>query len=139
MMKTRFCIILLISAFFVTAGCRSKPSVNADQGISQIKFTETVYDYGNIDFGSDGKCEFTFVNTSKQPLIINNVRASCGCTSPEWPKDPLQPGEKGVISIKYNTTITGSFRKSITVYSNTEDSPINLFVKGNVLTTTSIK
>ena len=131
-----FTIILTLLFYY---SCKSNSTESTDQKIAKIEFTETEHNYGEIPFGSDGRCEFEFTNTSKNPLIINNVRASCGCTSPEWPQSPLKPGEKGTISIKYNTSITGVFRKSITVYSNAGNSPVQLFVKGNVQTTTAIK
>jgi hypothetical protein len=129
----------IISALILNYSCKNNSTESTDQKIANIEFTEILHDYGDIPLGSDGKCEFEFTNTSKNPLIINNVRTTCGCTSPEWPKSPVKPGEKGVIKIKYNTSITGVFRKSITVYSNADNSPVHLFVKGNVQTTTAIK
>ena len=75
---------------------------------------------------------FVFKNTGKEPLILKNVRSSCGCTVPEWPKEPIKRGSKGTIKVSYNTRITGSFSKSITVYSNAEGEPVVLKIKGKV-------
>jgi len=61
-----------------------------------------------------------------------NVGASCGCTVPDWPKDPILPGKTGVIKVTYNTAIIGVFNKSITVYSNAANNPVGLIIKGNV-------
>jgi hypothetical protein len=72
------------------------------------------------------------MNHSKVPLVINTVKTSCGCTDPEWPKEPVWPGEKGIIRVTYNTSIKGAFRKSITVYSNARNSPSKLFITGEV-------
>ena len=131
----RFFFIIILEVVLVTTliSCKTKSSASDQEADSKINFSETIFDYGDIPFNSDGKCEFEFQNVSDKPLVINTVKASCGCTNPEWPKKPVGPGKKGVISIDYNTKITGTFRKSITVYSNSENSPTMLFVKGNVL------
>ena len=100
--------------------------------MASIQFLDTFYNFGDIQYESNGRCYFEFTNTSKKDLIINNVKTSCGCTRPEWPEKPIKPGDKGKIGITYNTKISGNFYKNITVYSNTEDSPTKLFVKGNV-------
>ncbi len=108
---------------------KSKPG---EEAISAIKFEYSSYDFGDIAYDSDGKCYFPFKNTSAIPLVINRVMTSCGCTSPEWPKKPVQPKEKESLSVTYNTKITGNFRKVITVYSNAEGSPHKLIIEGNV-------
>ena len=64
--------------------------------------------------------------------MVNVVRTTCGCTRPEWPEEPVAPGEKGKIGITYNTQIPGNFQKTITVYSNADDSPTKLMIKGKV-------
>jgi hypothetical protein len=97
-----------------------------------IQFDSMVHDYGSIVKGSDGSCEFVFKNTGKTPLILNNVQASCGCTVPEWTREPVQPGKSGVIKVKYNTQIVSTFNKSITVTSNAKNSTVILSIKGTV-------
>lgn len=97
-----------------------------------IVFDNTTYDYGTIDYGSDGVYNFQFTNKGKSPLILNNVRAACGCTTPEWPKEPIPEGEAGVIKVKYNTHIPGTFRKTIQVRSNAANSNVILTITGNV-------
>lgn len=125
-----FSAILLITLSF---SCRQEKRTGVEgSALSRIEFESTIYEYGDIPYGSDGQCSFTFRNTSEVPLIVNIVRTSCGCTSPEWPSEPVEPGSTGTISVKYNTSIPGNFYKSITVYCNAENSPIKLFVKGNV-------
>ena len=98
-----------------------------------ILFDKTVYDYGTMVQGSKGDCVFIFTNQGKKPLLLRNVRASCGCTVAEWTKKPVEPGKTGLIKIKYNTAIVGSFNKSITVYSNAANSAVILKIKGNVV------
>lgn len=101
--------------------------------VETIVFDKKVHDYGTIRQGSDGNSVFTFTNKGNKPLILNNVAASCGCTVPEWPRQPIPPGGKGEIKVKYNTAIVGTFNKSITVHSNAENNVVNLSVKGNVI------
>ena len=98
-----------------------------------IVFEKIVHDYGTIDQSSSGETEFVFVNKGNEPLVLFNVIASCGCTSPEWTKTPVPPGGKGSIKVKYNTEILGSFTKSITVASNAVNSNVTLIIRGNVV------
>ncbi|MFH2096121.1 MAG: DUF1573 domain-containing protein [Bacteroidota bacterium] len=103
-----------------------------NKNLSEITFENTIYDYGTIPLKGDGTCEFKFRNTGKSPLILNNVKTSCGCTVPEWPKEPINPKQEGVIKVKYNTTRAGNFQKSITVYSNAKNPTVQLTIKGKV-------
>jgi hypothetical protein len=98
-----------------------------------IKFEKTVHDYGTIVQGSDGSYEFKFTNEGKTPLIMNNVRSSCGCTVPSWTREPIQPGSGGSIKVVYNTASIGAFNKSVTVNSNAKNSEVVLMIKGNVV------
>jgi len=126
--------MLLVSAM-VIASCgskKNKESDSKDQNNSKIEFESTTFDFGKIEFASDGTCLFKFKNVSEEPLIINVVRTSCGCTNPEWPKDPLKPGDQGEIKVTYNTQLAGSFQKSITVFCNAVNSPVKLLIKGEV-------
>lgn len=97
-----------------------------------IEFDKLVHDYGDIQQHGDGQCEFTFTNKGKEPLILSNVRSSCGCTVPEWPRQPVLPGQSDVISVKYDTKRVGVINKSIHVYSNATESPVTLRIKGTV-------
>lgn len=98
----------------------------------EITFESLTHDYGNIQQGDNGTCEFRFKNTGKADLILTNCRASCGCTVPEWPKDPIAPGKKAVITVKYNTQRLGAINKTITVESNAINNRVVLNIKGNV-------
>jgi len=100
-----------------------------------ITFTETTHDFGDV-YVTDGRVSFVFefTNTGNQPLVINNVNASCGCTKPDWTKSPIAPGEKGVVIAKYDpSTPSGkaaAFNKTLTVMSNTGNN-VMLTIKGN--------
>ncbi len=98
-----------------------------------IAFVSTVHDYGTIEQGADGAFEFKFTNQGKTPLILNNVRSSCGCTVPSWTHEQVQPGKEGSIKVVYNTANIGAFTKTITVYSNAKNSEVVLMIKGNVV------
>lgn len=100
----------------------------------KIDFKETTHDYGNIK-EDDGlaKTSFEFTNSGDKPLVINNVRASCGCTTPKWTKEPVLPGKTGAIEVAYNPKHRpGPFSKSVNVYSNTKPSVKVLKIKGTV-------
>ena len=90
----------------------------AQDTAAKIEFKEDTVDYGKIENGSNGVRTFTFTNTGNAPLVITNVKSSCGCTVPKKPTAPIAPGEKGEIEVKYDTKRTGFIRKTITVTSN---------------------
>lgn len=98
-----------------------------------ITFDKTTFDYGNVKPGSDGIRFFTVTNTGDKPLVLSNVKASCGCTTPDFSTDPIMPGKSAKIKVGYNTTLNGGFNKMIEVFSN---DPANsrsvIYIKGNV-------
>ncbi|MBK8807543.1 MAG: DUF1573 domain-containing protein [Bacteroidales bacterium] len=122
-------LILVMSLIFVTS---IGVFAQASQSTDSIIFAKTMHDYGTIDQGADGSCEFVFTNKGKQPLLLTNVSASCGCTVPEWPREPIAAGKTGVIKVKYDTNRVGAFNKSITVSSNAVNSSIVLYIKGTI-------
>lgn len=124
-------IFILTFLSIVTLGLSAQESqaVKTDS----IIFETTVFDYGTIEQGSSGAGEFKFSNKGESPLILSNVKASCGCTVPQWPKEPIQPGASGVIQVQYNTNLVGAFNKTITVNSNAVNSVVTLRIKGNVV------
>lgn len=91
---------------------------------AEIKFTKEEHNFGRIERKSKAETEFTFTNTGTAPLILSEVKSSCGCTVPEWPKEPVAPGASASIIVKYNTAKVGSFNKSITVYSNAKENNV---------------
>ncbi|MBW2936586.1 DUF1573 domain-containing protein [Aureisphaera sp. CAU 1614] len=105
----------------------------AAQAQAKIEFKSDTIDYGEIAKGSDGVRVFEFTNTGSEPLIISDVKSSCGCTVPEKPKDPIAPGKNGQIKVKYDTNRVGPIRKTVTVYSNATEPIKALKIKGEVL------
>lgn len=105
---------------------------------AEIEFATTEYNFGDLDV-SNGEvaCEFNFINKGNLPLVLSNVRASCGCTTPEWTREPVLPGKWGMIKVVYNPKgNAGSFSKSITVSSNAGNGDVLLKIRGNVLNAT---
>ena len=98
-----------------------------------ISFDRTEHDFGRVDEGGRITTEFTFKNEGMAPLVLSNVRASCGCTTPSWPKEPIEPGQVSSITVTYNTNgRPGRFQKTITVTSNAKESTVKLYIKGEV-------
>ncbi|MCL2289447.1 MAG: DUF1573 domain-containing protein [Bacteroidetes bacterium] len=96
-----------------------------------IKFKSLVHDYGNIYKNDNGVCTFEFTNAGKADLQLTNVSSSCGCTVPDWPKDPIPPGQSAAIKVSYDTKRVGGISRSVHVDSNTGER-VTLSIRGNV-------
>lgn len=132
-MKKLFLLSLFVSMAMTVVNAQDVQNNDTPQNGPKIEFTELEHNYGTIQKGGDGNCEFTFTNQGNEPLILSNVRASCGCTTPSWTKEPIMPGKTGTIKVRYNTNNVGGFTKTITVTSNAVDSPrVTLKIKGKV-------
>ena len=103
------------------------------QGVMQ--FTTDSHDFSNVAEGTMATFEFKFKNTGNQPVVIANVQASCGCTTPDWTKTPVLPGKTGIIKAMYNSAgRPGVFNKTVTVTSNASEASKVLSIKGTVMT-----
>ncbi len=108
------------------------------QGVMQ--FEADNHDFGNVPEGTMATHEFKFKNTGNQPVVIANVQASCGCTTPDWTKTPVLPGKTGIIKAMYSSAgRPGVFNKTVTVTSNATEPSKVLTIKGAVLTKDEIK
>ena len=108
--------------------------VHSQEMKPEISFEKTVIDYGTVNKGDNGIREFVFRNSGNAPLIISNVKSTCGCTIPKKPEKPILPGESEKIQVKYDTKRVGFIRKSITVTSNAASSPTTILkIKGQVV------
>ncbi len=128
---------LLAAMFLVhrtTFGQAAEPAtatpVNPNAAV--MDFETDIVDYGTIEQGADPYREFKFTNTGKEPLIITNAKGSCGCTIPEWPKEPINPGESSVIKVRYDTKRIGAFTKTVTISSNATTPTKVIKIKGKV-------
>lgn len=108
-------------------------SAFAQEKVAKIEFKSDTIDYGTIEKGSDGVRVFEFTNTGNAPLIISNVKSTCGCTVPKKPDGPILPGETGKIEVKYDTNRVNPIRKTITVTSNADTPTVALKIKGLVV------
>ncbi|NPA69155.1 MAG: DUF1573 domain-containing protein [Chlorobi bacterium] len=125
--------LTVVAVLMFTSAC-SQTGVNTKS--AEMTFKEDLtFDFGKIKQYGNGTHKFIFKNTGKAPLIITNVKSSCGCTVPTYPENPVKKGETAEISVKYDTGKTGVFTKTITVYSNAKNSPVILHIKGEVIKT----
>ena len=107
----------------------------AAMNAQEITFEKEIIDYGQVVRGADGERVFTFTNTGDKPLIIKDVKTSCGCTAAEYPKptDLIAPGQKGQIKVQYDTNIPNAFSKSISIFSNAKENGRKILrIKGTV-------
>lgn len=114
--------------------CTQKNSEEKAKSSGQeLFFAESTYNFGEMMEDGPGTFKIEFKNTGDQPIVINRVRSSCGCTIPSWPREPVEPKTTGEIEVKYNTALKGPFMKSVYIYSTAENSPVKLMVKGKVI------
>ncbi len=109
------------------------PADQPDPNGGDFKFVEESHDFGEIPQGTPVTTQFSFTNTGKEPIIIKNCQASCGCTVPSWPKEPILPGKESTIQVTYNAAHAGQFTKSITITSNAKTPTKVIYIRGNVL------
>ena len=124
--------IAVLLLHMMLPGCSDQSEDKAKKQGQELWFDEYVHDYGQIGQNSDGSWTFTFKNVGENAVLINRVRSTCGCTVPAWPREPIEPGSAGEITVKYNTALTGTFLKSLFVYSTAANSPVKLQIKGKV-------
>ena len=125
MKKLIFTTLLLVCG--LTMAMAQKPA--------QIKFDKTTHDFGSFsEKNPKVTCTFTYTNVGEQPLVVNQAIASCGCTVPNYSKQPIKPGERGVIDVTYDGTdkIAGHFLKTITIRSNAKNEVVRLSLEGTM-------
>jgi hypothetical protein len=118
------CAVILGFAFTASAQDSEKPV---------FKFNEEKHDFGKIPQGTPVTTVFEFTNLGKQPLILTDVRPTCGCTIADYTKTPVKSKEKGTIKITYNAAVAAPFNKVIVVTSNAETPQKNLNIVGEVI------
>ncbi|GAB3914171.1 hypothetical protein GCM10028803_59150 [Larkinella knui] len=122
-MKKAFSLIVVFLAITTIAF--------AQKGV--IKFTKEAHDFGKVPQGTPVTYTFEFTNTGTDPVVISNAQPSCGCTTPDWTKSAVLPGQKGFVKATYNAASMGSFNKNVTVVSNAERTSIPLNLTGEVI------
>lgn len=121
---------LLFTALFALVG--TLVFAQQTENRAPVKFKETKYNFGTIPQGIPAFTTFTFSNTSKKPLVIANVQSSCGCTTPEFGKEPILPGKSAVIKAGYNAASLGNFKRTLSVTFVGFTTPEVLTIEGIV-------
>ena len=125
MNSKKITLFFLLSVIFFSAKAQQ----------AQIKFDHTEFQFGDVEeLKGDIEHKFSFTNTGTSPLVIQSVKASCGCTTPAWTKEPIGPGKTGFIQARYNPkNRPGAFHKSLTVTTNSDPAVTRLYIKGKVI------
>jgi hypothetical protein len=114
--------ILLLVCFAASAFITQAQTAVETKPAETLQLKETAYNFGKIQQGRPVTHNFEIVNTGKEPLMLENVQASCGCTTPEWSKDAIQPGASSIIKVGYNAANEGTFNKTITIQYNSNQT-----------------
>lgn len=129
MKKLSFVLLtMILSITFAMAQNNNKQEGNA-------QFANTTHDFGKVaEEAGTVSCEFKFTNTGTKPLLIQDIRTSCGCTTPSYTKDPVLPGKEGIIKVTYSTRgRVGKINKRVTVFTDEPDKVYTLSIAGEVL------
>lgn len=130
-------ILLLLNVFFIFS-CSKKDEKRIDSSVienmTEIKFERTVLDFKSVESGEVVQGSFVFTNEGKYPLVIYEVSTSCGCTVADYPRGEIAPGEKGMISVKYDSEGSAGMRisKEVTVNANTTPAKTKLKIVADV-------
>lgn len=112
---------------------KATPVVRKAPAQSELKWNEETHNFGQIEKGKPVSYEFAFTNTTNEPIILTNVKASCGCTATNYTKTPVKAGETGTVTATYNAASPGNFHKTVTVTTNEgEGAQKVLIIKGEV-------
>jgi hypothetical protein len=122
-------LVLVANVTFGQGATTAKPKTD----VAVVAVDNQNFDFGKIKQGVPATHRFMFTNAGKVPVIITNAQPSCGCTTPNWTKEPILPGGQGFVDATYNAAAAGAFTKSITVTANTETGVIYLTIKGEVV------
>lgn len=138
-MKNLVLLVLLAGFVFTVQAQQATTKPQAKSAMAAFTWDASVHDFGKIKQGTPVTHEFKFTNTGKAPLIITNVQASCGCTTPSYSKEEIMPGGTGFIKATYNAAAMGQFNKTITVTANVEGGFVQLTIKGEVQNPSSVQ
>ncbi len=137
-MKTFIKLVLITTVLFLfapihQAAANGSNDTDGEKSKTAMVFTSMIHDFGTIEAGEKVSHLFTFKNSSSEPLVINSVKGSCGCTVPEWSKEPVAPGSEGQIEVFFNSKgKSGQQTKTVTINANGESQPIVLTIKAQV-------
>ncbi|HEY0299520.1 MAG TPA: DUF1573 domain-containing protein [Arachidicoccus sp.] len=123
---------LLFAACLLVFAATAATAQDSSNPVPTAKFNETKHNFGTIPQGTPVTTIFKFKNTGTTPLVIESAVASCGCTTPEYPKTPVLAGKTGEIQVTYNAAATGPINKTVTVKFVQSQRPVMLWITGNV-------
>ncbi len=128
-------LVLCVSSCDRSASHKSISDVKVPDAEKPVmSFQDSIFRFGTIKEGDEVAHEFSFTNTGKSDLLISNATASCGCTVPEWPKEPIPPGGKGVIKATFNSDgKQGKQSKKISITANTNPVTNEVVLEGDVI------
>ncbi len=147
-MNRRILLLFVVASSLLLACGKKKSGVNSDivnnpltadgkgdpSKLAAISFEETQFNFGEIIQGQVVEYDFKFTNTGKNDLVIYNAEGSCGCTVPEWPKDPIRPGKSDKVHVKFDSTNKeGHQTKTVTLTCNTQPNQVTLQIVGDVI------
>jgi hypothetical protein len=142
-MKKILCIFVLTAFTAVSANAQQRVNLVGESSNSnftpsvqgpEIQFEKLVHNFGEIVQNANGDVDFKFKNIGSEPLVLLDVRPSCGTcvTIRNWPRDPIMPGQEAIVAVRYNTHILGEMGKTVTVLSNGKTDRVVLRLNGNV-------
>ena len=126
-------LLFTMAAFAITSWAMAQQTEGKQKAEDLISFKEKKHDFGKIKQGVPVTYDFTFQNTSDKPVVIENAWASCGCTTPTKPEQPVAKGKSNVIKAGFNAAAAGEFDKTVYVKVQGIDIPLELRITGNVL------
>ena len=139
MKKITIILIMLVTMPAIAVMAQDVTTNKADQNSQSLavgpkaSWDKTVLDLGDVEYKVPKTAEFTLTNTGNEPLLITYAKASCGCTNLKYSEEPVLPGKSTKLSVSYDGTGTGNFRKSITVQTNDNNERVLLQITGNVV------
>jgi len=126
-------ILPILACSFLFSVLTAQPQFY-DSGFARMDFENATHDFGEIEEGELVPHEFAFINRGSQPLVITDARGSCGCTVPTWPKEAIEPGQQGVITVQFNSTNKrGSRNQKVTITANTDPAQTFIYLVGEVI------
>lgn len=126
---------IMLFMLLLTLGLTAYAAAGIENREAEITFEKTTHNFGTFPESSPKvTCTFNFKNTGDGPLVIHQAIASCGCTVPQYPKEPIKPGESGQITVTYNGAgkFPGHFKKSITIRTNGKNEMTRLYIEGDM-------
>jgi hypothetical protein len=122
-----------VNAQTATTASSSPATSVTNPNAPKAKFDKTVNDFGEIEQGIPKEAQFKLTNEGKEPLLISQAKAGCGCTNLKYSQEPILPGKSTIIAATYNAAAMGQFSKSVTVTTNADPNPVMLIIKGTVV------